>query len=175
MSEELDEPTYIEIVCEARLNPTENRETIEEILNSFLSGEIILDERFDSKYLLIRNSNWEALEMLSDWIRHSRLLDTIRRRLLKSSIGNITALYFNRQAAAMGKLSIIDVDDNPPLGSITYQIVSDGLEYLINKFTPKTHEGKEISDDEWETINRRRMIQMEKKKESRSNFLHKEY
>ena len=170
MSDPLVEPTYIEIVCEAKLNPTENRETIEEILNSFLDGEVNLDERFDGNYLLIRNSDWEALEMLSDRIRQSRLLDTIRRRLLRSSIGNITALYFNRQAAAMGRLSLIDVDDNPPLGYITYQIVSDGLEYLINKFTPRTHEGKEISDDEWDMVNRRRVAQIEQKKEKQSKF-----
>ncbi len=169
MSSSEDEPTYIEIVCEAKLNPTENRTMIEEILSSFLQGEIILDERFDGKYLLIRNSGWEALERLSDWIRQSRLLDTIRRRLLKSSIGNITALYFNRQAAAMGKLSLIDVNDNPPLGYISFQIVSDGIVYLINQFTPRTYDGKEISEDEWELVKSRQMAQAEKKKNRRSN------
>ena len=169
MSDENDEPTYIEIVCEARLNPTESREVIEEILSSFLPGEIILDERFGGNYLLIRNSGWDALELLSDWVRQSKLLDTIRRRLLRSSIGNITALYFNRQAAVMGRLSLVDVDDNPPLGSISYQIISDGLEFLINKFTPRTHEGREISDDEWETVKRRQQVQIEKKKNRRPN------
>lgn len=169
MSSSEDEPTYIEIVCEAKLNPTENRSVIEEILNSFLQGEIILDERFDGNYLLVRNSGWEALEQLSDWIRQSRLLDTIRRRLLKSSLGNITALYFNRQAAAMGKLSLIDVNDNPPLGYISFQIVSDGIEFLINQFTPRTYDGKEISEDEWELVKHRQMAQAEKKKNRRSN------
>ena len=53
--------------------------------------------------------------------------------LMKSSIGNITAIYFNKQAAAMGKLSLVDLNDNPPLGSISYQIVSDNLEFVINK------------------------------------------
>jgi predicted RNA binding protein with dsRBD fold (UPF0201 family) len=157
------EPTYIELVCEARLNPTEKREKIETILKTFLDGDIVLDERFDGNYLVVRNSGWDGLNLLSDWIRRLRLLDTIRRRLLKSSLGNITAIYFNKQAAAMGKLSLVDVNDNPPLGSISYQIVSDNLEYVVNKFTPRTFEGKVITEEEWEMIKQRKNHKTTKK------------
>lgn len=160
------EPTYIELVCEGKLNPTEKSERIENILGSFLDGEIISDDRFDGKYLLIRNSGWEALNRLSDWIRKTRLLDTVRRRLLKSSVGNITAIYFNKQAAAMGRLSLVDVDDNPPLGAISYQIISDNIEFVVNKFTPRTHEGREISEEEWELVKYRKQKQIDKKKRS---------
>ena len=162
-TEEIIEPTYIEIICEVRLNPTENREFIEKIMSSFLEGEIREDKRFDGLYLIIRNSSMAGLQKLGDWIRQFKLLDTVRRRLRKSITGNITAIYFNRQAAAMGKLSLVDVDDNPPLGYIAYQIVSDGLEFIIDQFTPKTYDGHEISAEEFKR----------RKQEKREEILHR--
>jgi len=164
MTVESIEPSYIEIVCETKLNPTESRSRLVEILNSFLEGEVTDDKRFDNTYLVVRNSGWDALSTLSDWIRRSRLLDTVRRRFLKSSIGNLSAVYFNKQAAAMGKLSLVDIDDDPPLGSISYQIISDNLEYVVNKFTPKTYEGRELSEEEWELVKYRKQKRIEKKK-----------
>ncbi|MCE7737686.1 MAG: hypothetical protein GPJ54_22535 [Candidatus Heimdallarchaeota archaeon] len=164
MSTELIEPSYIEIVCELKLNPTELRPPLVAILNSFLEGDVNDDIRFDGTYLVVRGSGWDALTILSKWIRESKLLDTVRRRLLKSSLGNLTAIYFNKQAAAMKKLSLVDVYDNPPLGSISFQIISDGMEYVINKFTPKTHDGHEITDDEWRLVNYRKQKRIENKK-----------
>ena len=44
-NEEDTNPTYIELVVEARWNATEKKETISSILRKFLRGEIYEDER----------------------------------------------------------------------------------------------------------------------------------
>ncbi len=155
--------SYIDIVVEARWNPTESREIIEDILTRFIPGKPVLDERFDSKYLVIHSDDIDDLQIFHDWVIESRFLDTVRLRLIKSIVGNITAVYFNRQAAAMHRLALVDVDDNPPLGPITLQIISDDLMDIINQITPRTHEGKILTEAEWNRL----QIKLERKKEQK--------
>ncbi len=49
MSTELKEPSYIEIVCETKLNPTEPRSALVTVLNSFLEGEVKDEVEFITK------------------------------------------------------------------------------------------------------------------------------
>ncbi len=140
--------SYVDIVCEAKLNPTEKRETIEELLKKFLSGDVVEDIRSDGTYLLIRGNDISDLLVLYEWSYELKLMDTVRTRLIKSILGNITALYFNRQAVAMDKLALVDVDDSPPLGSIVIQIISDNLMAVINQIAPKTYDGKILSEEQ---------------------------
>lgn len=153
--------TYLEVFCEARLNRTENREILERILKKFLVGEVFDDIRFDGHYLVIRNTSENALQLFGDWVREARLLDTIRSKFYSSISNNITAIYFNRQAAFMNHLALVDLDDNPPLGAIALQIVSDNLEEILNNVTPRTYKGKIITESQWEAIK----IKEQKKKE----------
>lgn len=169
-TEEIIEPSYIEIICEVRLNATENRESVEKIMSNFLEGKIQEDRRYDGQYLIIRNSSLAGLQKLGDWIRQFKLLDTVRRRLRRSITGNITAIYFNRQAAAMGKLSLVDVEDNPPLGYIAYQIVSDGLEFIIDQFTPKTFDGLEMTPEEYKRRKQEKKEQILRRKRRKQNI-----
>lgn len=155
MSDSIDEPTYVEIVCEARLNSTETQETIENILRKFLPGKVSEDKRFDGTYLVVRASGLDQLQIFGDWVRELRLLDTVRERLIRSISGNITALYFNRQAAAMDRLALVDLNDAPPLGPVVLQIVSDSLMFVADKVTPKTWKGKELSEAEWHRLQQR--------------------
>ncbi|MHA2249815.1 MAG: hypothetical protein ACXAD7_05605 [Candidatus Kariarchaeaceae archaeon] len=151
-----NEPTYIEVVCEAKINNTEKEETIVNILKQFIEGDPFIDERFDGNYMVIRNSKDDSLQVFADWVRELKQLDTVRKRLFNSMVGNLTALYFNRQAAAMHRLALVDVNDRPPLGPITLNIVSDSLDSIINMLTPKTHKGKELTNEQWQKIKERK-------------------
>jgi len=166
VEQEEKEPTYVEIVAEARWNPTEKRETIEKILNRLVEGEVFIDERFDGKYLVVRNSSMDGLQLLGEWVREQQQIDTLRERLFRSIINNITALYFNRQAAAMGRIALVDVNDNPPNGPIVYQLVSDNLNAIINMLTPRTYRGKVVTEEEWQRIQERKQKKKERKKKN---------
>ena len=41
----------------------------------------------------------------------------------------------------------IDMDDSSPLGPVTYQIISDNLMEIIDVVTPKTVDGKIMTED----------------------------
>ncbi|MCH8908829.1 MAG: hypothetical protein IH840_17220 [Candidatus Heimdallarchaeota archaeon] len=160
--------TYLEVVCELKWNPTEKKETLEGILDNFLDATTIEDQRFEGIYLVRRGSDLDSLQLIADWIRDMKQLDTIRKRLLKSINGNITALYFNRQAAAMNRISLVDVDDNPPLGAVAFQIVSDDLESIIDQLAPRTFKGKELSRQELEQMRAKKKEAMLKSKKRKS-------
>jgi predicted RNA binding protein with dsRBD fold (UPF0201 family) len=155
--------SYIDIVCEAKLNPTEKRETIEELLKKFLSGDVVEDVRSDGTYLLIRANDISDLLILYEWSYELKLMDTIRSRLIKSILGNITALYFNRQALAMDKLALVDVDDDPPLGAVIIQIISDNLMAVINQITPRTYDGLILTAEQIQKREQKREIRKHKK------------
>jgi len=161
-------PTYLEVVSELKWNSTEDRATLEKILQTFVAGKIVEDKRSDGTYLVIRNNSSDCLQLLGDWIRSARLLDTVRKRLFRSIVGNLTAVYFNRQAAAMERLSLVDVEDDPPLGAIVVQIVSDGLLHVIDTLTPKTYRGKELTEAEWVRV-RQKEYRLKKRKENQAN------
>ena len=165
--EDHPEPTYIELIVEARWNSTEKKETIINLLKKFLEGDVIEDNRFDGNYLLIRNSSRDGLQLLGEWVREQQQVDTLRERLFRSIVNNITALYFNRQAAAMGRISLVDINDNPPNGPVIFQIVSDGLNKIINELTPRTYKGKIVSEAEWEKIQAQLARNREKKRRER--------
>ncbi len=145
---EKDPFTYVNVVCEAKLNPTEKRENVENILLKFINGEIITDERIDGTFLLINAEGTSALQILHEWIATQRIIDTVRSRLFRSIANNVTAVYFNRQAAFMNHLSVVDHDDGIPLGPIAFNIISDNLEEIIDIVAPKTYDGRIMSEDE---------------------------
>jgi len=155
--------SYVEVLCELRWNSTEPREKLEEILDNFIEGESLVDPRFDGTYLVRRTSQENGLQMMADWVREKRQLDTVRKRLFRSIVGNMTAIYFNRQAAAMHRIALVDVNDDPPLGSIAFQIVSDYLPELINKLTPPTHKGIEITVEELEKLKQKKKSEIARK------------
>lgn len=140
--------TYVNVVCEAIVNPTEDSKKVEKILYKFLNGDIMVDERIDGTYLVINAEGTGALQILHEWVANQKILDTVRSRLLKSIANNVTAVYFNKQAAYMNHLSLVDYDDGTPLGPVSYQIISDNLEEIINMVTPRTYDGKIMSEEE---------------------------
>ncbi|MCY3412954.1 MAG: hypothetical protein INQ03_15050 [Candidatus Heimdallarchaeota archaeon] len=145
---DLEPHTYLHLVVEVKLNNTERRESLEEILHKFLPGEIVVDERIDGRFLLIRAEGTENMQILHDWIASQRIIDTVRSRLIKSIVGNVTAVYFNRQAAYMNHLSLLDLEDGTPLGPINYQLISDNLFEIIDMITPQTIDGRIMTEEE---------------------------
>ncbi len=148
--------SYVEVVCEARVNSTEKEETIVNILNKFVEGNPFVDNRFDGKYLVVRSSGDRPLQLFGDWVRQAKQLVIVRKKMLRSIVGNVTALYFNRQAAAKGKIAIVDINDNPPLGSIALQVISDNLQAIVDLVAPRTFKARELTSEEMDNKKRKR-------------------
>ncbi len=163
------------ITCEARLNETENEEKVRKLLSFLVNGEIKKEERSDGTYLIILTTDEDSLGNFYETIRTQRLLDTIRTRMLRNKeYEGMTSLYFNRQALWGGKLSLVDFEDNPPLGPVLLQIVAgenENINEIIDKIAPQTYKGKELTEEEWKEVKRKEAERRarEKAKSSRKN------
>ncbi len=156
------------ITCEAKLNETEDETKVRKVMNFLVQDEIKIDKRFDGIYLVIVTTDESALSTFYEAIRTQRLLDTIRKRMFQNKeYEGMTSLYFNRQALWNGRLSLVDFEDNPPLGAVLLQIVADeneDIDEIINKIAPKTYKGKEITEEEWREIKRKEAERREREK-----------
>ena len=143
-----------DIVIEVEFHETEDLEKIQKAVSTIATLQLVEDKRFDKTFLMGASSDLHVLQPLYEKVRVFGLLDTVRSRLRLSQIDNYTSIYFNKQAAFVGRLALLDVDDNPPLGAIMLSIVSDNLRDVINWLTPPTRDGKILSPREIEELER---------------------
>lgn len=150
-----------------KFNSTEDRSILENIIHRFIEGTISEDPRFDGKYLVSHTQGQQSLDTIRTWIRDSGIIDTVRQRLKRYQQGSLTSLYFNRQAAAMGKIALLDLDDNPALGPVLLQIIADSeeeLNDLIDDLAPKTYDGRIVTKEEALEIIAKKKAEKEKRR-----------
>lgn len=147
------------ITCEAKLNETEDEEKLRKLMSFLVNGMIKKETRSDGEYLTIITDEEGALANFYEAIRAQRLLDTIRTRMIRNKeYESMTSLYFNRQALWNGRLSLVDFEDDPPLGPVLLQIVAgegEEIDQIIDRLAPKTYKGRELSEEEWQEVKRK--------------------
>lgn len=164
----------INVVCEMRVNSTEDPDILRSVMNKFVPGEIREDQRSTGKFFYLLTEGLDTLGYFSDWVRNQSLLDTVRNRFLRNIENEtLTTIYFNRNAAVLDKLILLDYEDDPPLGPISVQIIaSDATELMeaIDEITPSTIEGEVMSDEQKKDYFKR----LQEKKKSRQKKRMKE-
>ncbi|MFH0961366.1 MAG: hypothetical protein V1820_01640 [archaeon] len=129
----------------AEINPTES----EEKLRTALFG-LFEDVRFER----VRNNlsgtseSSQDLEKLRAKIFEKRIIDTVRSRLFRNSAGTQTTILLHKQALAAGRIAVVDLPDESPLGAVELSVSapsSEELENFINWFSPETREGVVVS------------------------------
>ena len=138
----------MEVLIICPVNPTEDIKKVGEALESLLGRSDLTtlsndDNVFD---LSATYTNREAVNLVRQTIHETRIIDAARKRLRLNWNGRSTKIYFDKQAAFVRKLRIID--DNlelPPLGSIEMVLSFNSeqeFEEFVNWFTPPTKDGK---------------------------------
>ena len=134
------------MIVELKVNPTEDREVLTNILSLFIKNKIKNDKRADGEYIYTQGKEKSNLLRIKNLLAENQLVDIAKKRLEKNTqYETLTSLYFNRQAASVGKVAIIDLEDNIPLGPILLQIVSKDKDGLMNiiKFLTETNNPNE--------------------------------
>ena len=130
--------------------PTEERERAETAVENLLGPLNFTKDEFAERVDLIAISEYrEQFGYLRQSIHNKRILDAVRVRLLKNLDGFTTSLYFDKQAAFVGKPRLIDnIHENPPLESIEikFEFKSEiEFEEFLDWFSPRTKDGKVIN------------------------------
>ncbi|MEM0340343.1 MAG: RNA-binding domain-containing protein [Acidilobaceae archaeon] len=133
------------IVVEAEIRYTENRDKVIKAIKNLVdisSFTTIPSPRGEKA--IGESSSLEALLPLHQAIRVEKILDTVRSVLKKNKREDSTHLLFHKQAAFVGKVSIVDSDRESPLGAIKLLIVRDNIDEVIDWLAPPTSRGKPL-------------------------------
>ncbi len=117
---------------EAPLFPTENLEKLISAMSNILPTEFSKDERTTGTFIVGMAEGLESLTTFKELVKKFQIGPMIRNRLLHSILDNMTTLYMNKQAAFAGKIALLDVNEEPPLGVISFSIISNNLERVID-------------------------------------------
>jgi len=102
----------------------------------------------DITELVLTDTNQETLNLVRQTVHELRIIDAARKRLISNWNGTSTQIHFDKQAAFIGKLRIIDDSIAlPPLGTIEIVLIFKNeaqFEEFIQWFTPPTKDGRVI-------------------------------
>ena len=140
----------MEILVICPVNHTEDIKKVGKALENLLGkSNFVTIDSDDILEISISFKNRDAINIVRQAIHEKRIIDAARKRLRSNWNGTSTKIYFDKQAAFVKKLRIIDDDlELPPLGSIEVVFSFDSeIEYeeFVNWFTPPTKDGKIIN------------------------------
>ena len=129
--------------------PTEDKQLVEIALaNLFPIQES--EEQQTKTYIELKAlwNNQSSLSSIRQRIHELRIIDVVRKRLVSNwdDLNTMTRLCFEKQAACVDKLRVVDdAQETPPLGfieiAIRFQSISK-FENFLNWFTPRTSSGQ---------------------------------
>jgi len=142
----------MEITIRCPVHPTEDVGRVKRAIETHL-GKIQLKIVEQSQIIELTSSfvNRDTLSLVRQSIHEKRILAAVRTKMLKNynDLEFTTSIYFDKQAAFVGKLRLIDNDvENPPLGSIEIHFVFETthlFEEFLDWFSPRTKDGKVIN------------------------------
>ncbi len=139
----------MEILVKCPINPTEDILKVKRSLENIIGPKMFTDEKHgDITELVLTDTNQETLNLVRQTVHELRIIDAARKRLISNWNGTSTQIHFDKQAAFIGKLRIIDDSIAlPPLGTIEIVLIFKNeaqFEEFIQWFTPPTKDGRVI-------------------------------
>ena len=142
----MNEDFSVEIRVETPLNNTESFEKIEKaIITLFFDAKCEVEEGGIKRRVIAELEGKKNLSILYNSFRNQKILDVARKMIFKGLVGDTFIIYFNKQAAYVGKIHFSLVDEEIRiLGPIKVIVKSNDIEKLINYLAPETIKGKII-------------------------------
>ncbi|MDW8045504.1 MAG: RNA-binding domain-containing protein [Nitrososphaerota archaeon] len=128
-------PHQVKLKIHLVVNPSEDVEKLKEAVVKIM-GNITLNLSNDGRTLQGESDDQRHLYILYEQIRARQTMGVVRRLLIKNSSEECTWLYFNRQAAYVGVVSICEEERESPLGPIRLDICTPKLSEFIDWLAP---------------------------------------
>ncbi|MHA1942914.1 MAG: RNA-binding domain-containing protein [Candidatus Thorarchaeota archaeon] len=140
----------MDIFVRCPVNPTEDVLKVKRALENIIGLQTFTSEKHDEiSELVLTDLKQESLNLVRQTIHELRIIDAARKRLLSNWNDTSTQIHFDKQAAFVGKLKIIDDSiELPPLGTIEIGLIFENesqFEEFLHWFAPRTKKGRAIS------------------------------
>ena len=128
--------SLVEIKVEAPVNPSEDPEKVSDAITKVLM-KCMPEFRYGSR-MIGKTTGPEALALIYEQVRSRSAMGVLRRMLLDNRAGQSTWFFLNKQAAAAGIASVIEEEQESPLGPIRVSINCEELDPLIDWLAPES-------------------------------------
>jgi len=130
------------VAVEAEVRPSENKDKVLQAMLNFFDFERISEEKVGISLVIIgESSTLRSLIKFHRALREEKILDSARKYLYKGINGNSISFMLHKQAAAVGRISFVDSENESPLGPIKVRIEYKDPQAVIDWLTPKTAKG----------------------------------
>ena len=140
----------MDILVRCPVHPTEDALKVKRALENIIGLQTFTSENHgEIGEIVLNDSKQESLNLVRQMVHELRIINAARKRLLSNWNGTSTQIHFDKQAAFVGKLRIIDDSINlPPLGTIEIGLIFQNetqFEEFLQWFSPPTKKGRIIS------------------------------
>jgi len=130
----------IEIVAEATVNPTEDQKKVEKALAAVLRDCTMEKVDLGREIVLLRarTQKLDSLVPLQALLIQDRIRDAARSLLYSGIAGKTLRFGVNKQVAYVNHISLVELNEEPPLGLIRMEIKCDDPESVIDWIAPRS-------------------------------------
>lgn len=133
------------VAVEVPLKRTEEERAILGLIERIVDpDEVAVEESGMEKLVIARARCLSRLNKLYELLRHERILDATRRRLLGGVRGTLITFMLHKQALAAGRVSLVDSEQESPLGPVIVRISHPEPLKVIDWLAPPTSQGRPV-------------------------------
>ncbi|KSW12481.1 hypothetical protein CF15_07100 [Pyrodictium occultum] len=139
--------TRVRVEAEAR--PTEDVEKVKRaILNVFTPDRMWVEDLGRGYRLVVAEAySLRSLLRLHELLRRERILDAARSYMLHGIDQGVLVFKINKQAAYVGRLSLVDMDAEAAMGPITFIVEYRDPRAVVDWLAPPTRMGRPLYEN----------------------------
>ncbi|ADV64895.1 RNA-binding domain-containing protein [Desulfurococcus mucosus] len=119
----------VRVVVEAEVRPTEDSEKVKKAVGNVFAGDVVISDQ-GGGYRLARGVSLtiESLKPLRELARVQQVEPALRSYIHRHRENRAITILLHKQAAYVGKLSLVDSEKESPLGAIRITVEGDEAE-----------------------------------------------
>ena len=135
----------VRVVVEAEVRPTEDPDKVLKAIETIFTPETVRIEDLGSTRILVAEaSSLKSLEKLHRLLRVEKILDAARSMLRRGVEGGRLVFYLHKQAAYVGRISLVSGDHESPMGAIRVVVEHPEPRLVVDWLAPPTARGRPV-------------------------------
>jgi predicted RNA binding protein with dsRBD fold (UPF0201 family) len=141
-------PGLARVRVEAEVRPTEDVEKVKRaVLNVFRPDRVVVEDLGGGYRVVVAEAfSLRSLSRLWERLRQERILDAARGYMLRGIEGDVLVFKLNKQAAYVGRVSLVDMDAEAPMGPIVFTVEHPDPRAVVDWLAPPTRMGRPVRE-----------------------------
>lgn len=133
---------------EAEVRPTEDVERVKRAVLNVFRPDVLRVEDLGGGYRLVVAESFSLRGLLRLWeaLRRERILDAARGYMLRGVEQGVLVFKLNKQAAYVGRVSLVDLDSEAPMGPIVFTVEHPDPRAVVDWLAPPTRMGRPLRE-----------------------------